>query len=81
MKLLQEGVPCQGPRVGSYLILQNEWLRRYSADKARDFIGKRHLGREQEGKGTQYNCSANVVPSFWFYGKGVHFWVLSGQSF
>ena len=27
------------------------------ADKARDFIGKGHLGGEQEGKGTQENCS------------------------
>ena len=28
------------------------------ADKARDWIGKRCLGREQEGKGTQEDCSA-----------------------
>ena len=28
------------------------------ADKARDFIGKGHPGGEQEGKGTQENCSA-----------------------
>ena len=28
------------------------------ADKARDFIGKGHLGREQEGQGTEENCSA-----------------------
>ena len=27
------------------------------ADKARDFLGKGHLGREQQGKGTQENCS------------------------
>ena len=28
------------------------------ADKARDFIGKGRPGGEQEGKGTQENCSA-----------------------
>ena len=28
------------------------------ADKARDFIGKGRPGKEQEGKGTQENCSA-----------------------
>ena len=27
-------------------------------DKARDFIGKGYLGREQQGKGTQENYSA-----------------------
>ena len=27
-------------------------------NKAQDFIGKGHLGRELEGKGTQENCSA-----------------------
>ena len=35
------------------------------ADKAGDFIGKAHLCREQEGKGTQ-NCSATwlIVSGF-----------------
>ena len=28
------------------------------ADKARDFLGKGHLSGEQQGKGTQENCSA-----------------------
>ena len=28
------------------------------ADKARDFIGRWHLDGEQQGKGTQENCSA-----------------------
>ena len=35
-------------------------------DKAKDFIGKVRLGREQKVKGTQENCSANwlAVSSF-----------------
>ena len=32
-----------------------------SADKARDFIGKGHPGGEQEGKGTQENCSGTLL--------------------
>ena len=32
--------------------------RRHTADKARDFIGKGPPGGEQQGKGTQENCSA-----------------------
>ena len=28
------------------------------AERVRDFIGKSHLGREQEGEGTQVDCSA-----------------------
>ena len=31
------------------------------ADKARDFIGRRHLGGEHQGKGTQENCSAMLL--------------------
>ena len=36
------------------------------ADKARDFIGKGHPGGEQQGKGTQENCSPTwlAVSSF-----------------
>ena len=30
-------------------------------DKARDFIGKGHPGGEQQGKGTQENCSATCL--------------------
>ena len=48
--------------------------RRHSADKARDFISKSR-GRQQKGKGTQEDCS------FRFYGDGLSFWVVSGQSF
>ena len=35
-------------------------------DIARDFVGKGHLSGEQQGKGTQENCSAVrlTVPGF-----------------
>ena len=50
--------PFQGPKLGSCLTLGNELSEETRADKARDFIGKGHPGGEQEGKGTQENCSA-----------------------
>ena len=41
--------------------------------------------REQEGKGTQENCSAvwlcRVARSLGFYGDGITFQVVFGQSF
>ena len=59
MHELQEEGPLPGPETG---LLSNtrKWNVRGDkcADKARDFIGKRRLGGEQQGKGTQENCSA-----------------------
>ena len=49
--------PFQGSREGFCLTLGNEFSET-CADKTKDFIGKGHLGREQEGQGTQENCSA-----------------------
>ena len=54
----RKGDHFQGPRVGSCLTLGNELSEETCADKARDFIGKGHPGGEQQGKGTQENCSA-----------------------
>ena len=57
--LLQKGGLLAGSESG---LLCNHWeingSRRHTADKARDFIGKGHPGGEQQGKGTQENCSA-----------------------
>ena len=44
--------------MGSCLILRKELSEEICADKARDFIGRGHPGGEQQGKGTQENCSA-----------------------
>ena len=54
----RKGDPFQGPKLGSCLTLRNELSEETHADKVRDFIGKGHLGGEQEGQGTQENCSA-----------------------
>ena len=56
--------------MGSCLTLGRELSKETHADKARDFIGRRHPGREQQGKGTQENCSAMwlVVSGFMLMG-------------
>ena len=69
--VLQEGGPLPGPETG---LLSNTWKWTVwgdtCADKARDFTGKGHPGREQEGKGTQENSSVTwfVVPGFMVMG-------------
>ena len=54
----RKGRPLPGPETG---LLSNTWKwivwGDTCADKARDFIRKGHLGREQEGEGTQGNSS------------------------
>ena len=56
--------------MGSCPTLRKELSEETRADKARDFIGRRHWGREQQGKGTQENCSAMwvTVSGFMFMG-------------
>ena len=50
------------------------------SDKARGFIGKGRPGGEQEGQGTQENCSAAGLASR-FDGVGISFRVVFGQLF
>ena len=82
MIMLQEGWPLPGPKTG---LLSNtqKWTVRGAtcADKAREFIGKGHLGGEQEGKGTQENCSAAwlTVSGFMVVGL-VSGWFLANHS-
>ena len=54
----QDGDPFQSPKVGSCLTLRNELSEDTRVDRARDLVGKGCLGREQQGKRTQGNCSA-----------------------
>ena len=59
IKVLQEGGPIPEPKKG---FLSNTWKWTVQgtthADKARDFIGKGWLGREQQGKAIQENYFA-----------------------
>ena len=41
--------------MGSCLTLRKELSEETRDDKARDFIGRGHVGREQQGKRTQEN--------------------------
>ena len=77
----RKGHPFQGPKLGSCLTLGNELSEETHADKARDFIGKGHPGGEQEGEGTQENCSALwlIVSGFMVMGL-VFVWSLADHS-
>ena len=70
--MLQEGGPLPGPKTG---LLSNtqKWIVQGDpcADKARDFIGKGHPGGEQEGEGTQENCSAPSLTVLGFMVMGL----------
>ena len=80
--VLQERGPLPGPETG---LLSDTWKWIVQgdtrADKARDFIGKRHLGGEHKRKGTQGGLLCHVARSLRFYGNWVSFRVVSGQSF
>ena len=66
-------------KLGSCLTLGNELSAEDTcADKARDFIGKGHPGGEQQGKGTQENCSATWLA---FHGDGISLQDVFGQLF
>ena len=71
-RVFQEGGPLPGPETG---LLSNtqKWIVRGDtcADKARDFIGKGHPGREQPGKETQENCSVTWLAVSGFIGMGL----------
>ena len=88
--MLQEGEPIPGPKSG---LLSNtqKWIvwGDTCADKERDFIGKGCVVREQQGKGTQENCSATRLTVSGFMVMGLvsglslanHLaWTISGDS-
>ena len=82
MLVLQKGGYLPGPKTG---LLSNtqKWIvwEDTCADKARDFIGKGHLGAEQVGKGTQENCSAVWLTVLRFMVMGlVSRWSLANHS-
>ena len=77
----RKGDTFLGPKLGSCLTLGSELSQETRADKARDFTGKGHPGREQEGKGTQENCSAAWLAVLGFMVMGlVSGWSLAHHS-
>ena len=67
--------------MGSCLTLRKELPKETRADKARDFIGKGHLGGEQKGKESQKNCSATWLTVLGFMVMGlVSGWSLVNYS-
>ena len=73
--------PYRAPRAGSCLTLRKELSEETRADKARDFIGKGDPRGEQQGKGTQENCSAAWLAMSGFMVMGlVSRWSLANHS-
>ena len=56
--MLQEREPLPRPEVGSCLTLRNELSEETHVLTKQEIMGKGHPGREQQGRGTQENCSA-----------------------
>ena len=71
-RVLQEGDHLPRPKSG---LLSNTWKwivwGDTHADKARDFIGKGHPGREQQGKETQETCSVTWLAVLGFMMMGI----------
>ena len=61
----RKGDPFQGLKLGSCLTLGNGLSEETHADNARDIIGNECPGGEQEGQGTQENCSAVCGSQSW----------------
>ena len=75
--MLQEGGPLPGPEAGLLSNTRKSTVQGDTcADKARDFIGKGHPGGDQEGKGTQENCSVAWLTILGFMVMGL----VSGSS-
>ena len=80
LKLLQEVWPLPGPET-RLLSNTQKWIDRGDtcADKARDFIGKGHLGREQKGKGHRSHALPHGSQSHQVYVDGISFQVVFSQ--
>ena len=69
----KKGDPFQGPKVGSCLTLKDEMSKETQVLTKQETVGKRHLGGDQQGKGTQENCSATWLVVSGFMVKGFVF--------
>lgn len=80
--MLQEGGPLTGPKSGLLSNTQKLTVQGDTCtDKGRDFVGKDCPRGEQEDKWIQQDCSAMWLAVSGFYGDGISFQVVSGQSF
>ena len=57
----RKGDPFQGLKRGSGLTLNNELSKKIHKLTKKGFAGKRRPGGEQQGKGTQEDCSATQL--------------------
>ena len=79
--MLQAGGPFQGPRVDSYLTLGNELSEEtYMLTKQETLLGK-GSGEESRRVRNPGELPCHVAHSPGFYGDGISFRVVFGQSF
>ena len=81
MKLLQEGGPFQGPKVGSCLTLGNELSEKtHVLTKQEIFLGKGTLVESSRVREPRRTALPHGLQSQ-FYGGGISFQVVLSQSF
>ena len=77
----RKGDPFQGPKVGSCLTLRNELSEETHVLTSKRFYWERApLGGEQEGQGTQENCSSWLAISGFMVMGLVSGWSLANHS-
>ena len=74
---MQEGVPFQGPKLGSFLTFRNELSKETHVLTKQEILLGKGTGWRAVGKGTQENCSATWLAVSGFMMMGLVF----GQSF
>ena len=76
----RKGDPFKGPRVGSCLTLENELSEETHVLTKQETLLRRDTHLKSSRVGTPGELLCHVVCSLWFYGYGVSFQVVSGQS-
>ena len=76
----RKGDPFQGPRTGFFVTLRNDLSKEtYLLTKQKTLLGRGPWQRAA-GWGSPGELLCHVAPSPWFYGNGVSFQVVPGQS-
>ena len=73
--------PYRTPRAGSCLTLRKELSKETRADQARDFIGKGTRVESSRVREPRRELLCRVAHNVGFYGDGISFRVVFGQSF
>ena len=80
MVMVQEGGPLPGPKWGTYLTRGNEWSEETHVLTKPEILSGRGVQAES-GRVRVPRRTALPRGSSGFYGDGISFWVIFGQSF